>query len=122
MQFLGTLQQTEPHAKLPVQRVCIVPDNFEATAFHGILRSKRTDDHMPSAPNRTYNLANVSRTVARRGKEMKDSTVVPHIVNGGLKFYLTDICYKPMHSIGNRAQSFAICVNGCLAIYRERFP
>src|SRR5713226_856443 len=90
------------HAKLPVQRLGIITDNIKPTAFHRAFWSECTDDHMSSVPNRTGDLADVSDTVACRGKKMKDSAVVPHIVNGGLQFDPTDVRDKPMHTFRSR--------------------
>lgn len=57
---LSTLQQLEMHSKFPVQGLGAVTDDIKATAFHGTLWSERADDHVPSVPNGTSDLADIS--------------------------------------------------------------
>ena len=60
--------------------------------------SKCTDDHMGSVTDCTGDLADLSNTVACRGKKMKDGAVVPHIVNRGLQVDPTDVRDEPIPS------------------------
>lgn len=46
VQFHGTSQQVEVHAKFHVQRLGIITDHIETTAFGGPLRSKSANDDM----------------------------------------------------------------------------
>src|SRR5215470_15397810 len=80
VQFLDAIQQPKAHAKLCVQRFCVVANNLEPTAFGWSLRSKRANEHISTLLHRVCHLANVGSTLVHRGKEMKHRAVMPHIV------------------------------------------
>jgi hypothetical protein len=84
VQLFRALQQLEMHSKCPVQGLGIVADNIKATAFHGTFWPERTYDHVSSVPNGASDLTDVGGTITPRRQEMKDSAVMPHIVDGGL--------------------------------------
>jgi len=59
-------------------------------------------------------LTDIRVTVARRGKEMKDSSVVPYIVSRGIQVHFSDVCDEPMYAVGGFAQSFPVRIDGRL--------
>lgn len=63
VQFLDAIQQPKAYAKLCVQGLCIVANNFKPTAFGWPLRSKRANEHIPTRLYRGCYLANVGGTL-----------------------------------------------------------
>ena len=83
------------HAKLLMQRLRIVANDLQTAALGWSFWPKSADDYISSRLHCACHLADVGETVARRGKEMKDSTVVPHIVSRGLQVESGDVSNKP---------------------------
>ena len=114
MELFRAAQESEMDPKLIMERFRIVADNIQATTLCGSFRSECTDDHVATLFDSLRNLADISDTVIGYGKEMEDCSVVPYIVNRGLKVDSRDISNNPLHSIRERRQAFAICVDSGL--------
>jgi hypothetical protein len=112
--FLAAIQQSKMQPKLLVQRLRIVANNLQTAALAWPFRSEGTDDHISSGLHCAGNLADVGDTVARRGKEMKDSAVVPHIVSREIQFDLSDVGDEPMDTLRGSSQSFPVRIDGGL--------
>src|SRR5712671_6158953 len=96
VQFFGALHQTEAHAKLVVQRFCVIPNNVEPTAFSRTLWAECADDYMTTRLHSVADLSNIHSTVLARRKKMKHRTVVPYVVSSGLELRFRDIGDEPM--------------------------
>ena len=97
MELFRAAQESEMDPKLIVERFRIIADNIQATTLCGSFRSERTDDHMATLFDSPRNLANISDTVIRCGKEMEDCSVVPYIVGRWLKVDSRDVSNNPLH-------------------------
>ena len=87
------------HAKLSVQCLGIIADNIETAAFRRTLWPEGADDHMASGLHGVGDLADICDTIARRGKKMKDSAVVPDIVSRGIQIDFRDVGDQPMDTL-----------------------
>jgi len=87
------------HPKLLVQRRRIVANNLKTAALGWPFWSESTDDHISARLHCAGNFADVGETVAWRGKEMKDSAVVPHVLSRELQFNLSDVGDEPMDKL-----------------------
>ena len=99
VQFFGTPQQTEVHAKFLVQRLRVIPDNIETAALRGSLRSESTNDDMATMSNGPGDLANISNSVSHRSKKMKDGAIVPHVISRCLQPDSRDVRDKPVDTL-----------------------
>jgi len=68
-----------------MQRLRVIADNLQAAALGWPLWAEGTNNHNTAGPHCAADLADVCESVTRRGEEMKDSTVVPHIVSRRLQ-------------------------------------
>ena len=67
MQFLGLVEQVEMHAKLFVQGIRVVANNFKTAALGWAFRPEGADYHVPSRLDRVCHLANISCSFIYRG-------------------------------------------------------
>src|SRR5580692_8869123 len=86
MQFLDATQHQKTHAKLRMERLCVVAHDVEPAAFRRALRSKCANEYIPTRLHRARDLTNVSAALIHCGKEVKYSAVMPHIVCITLQF------------------------------------
>jgi hypothetical protein len=102
------------YAKLPVQRLSVVADDIETAASYWTLWSEGADDDMASRLHRAGDLAGIGETVASGNQEVKDSTVVPHIVSRGLQVDFGDVGDKPVDTHRGFPYSGSVRINGGL--------
>lgn len=69
---------------------------------------------MTSGPYRVGDLTDISGTLARRRKEMKDSAVVPHAVSGVVQLDFRDVGNEPMDTLRGVPQTSSVCIDGAL--------
>ena len=63
-----------------MQRLSVVADHIETTAFSGAFRSESADDYMTSALHCSSDLLDVCAAIARVDKKVEDSAIMPDIV------------------------------------------
>ena len=68
-----------------------IANDLKTAALGWSFGPKSADNHISSRLYGASHLADVGETVARRGKEMKDSTVVPHVVSRGFRVDFRDV-------------------------------
>jgi hypothetical protein len=84
------------YTELPMQRLGVVTDDIQTTASRGTFWSEGTDDYMSSALHRLGYLTYIGDTVARRGKKVKNSAVVPHVIGRGHQIDFRDVGDEPV--------------------------
>src|ERR1700757_396736 len=107
-------------AKLLVQRLRIVANDLQTATLGWSFRSESADDHISSSLHCAGHLADVCEAVARCGKEMKDSAVMPRVVSRECQVDLSDVSDDPMDTLGVFPQSFPIRVDGGLRNVEDR--
>lgn len=120
VQFDRTAQQPELYAKFPLQRLGVIADNFQTTAFCGAFGSKGGNDHMASLLHGAGGLADVSGTVTWGSEKMKDGAVMPHIVSRGFQRDLRNVPNEPTDALRGSTQSFPVRVDGSLRNIQNR--
>jgi hypothetical protein len=114
VQFLGTPQQAETHAKLAVQGLGVIANNVQTTALRGSFRPEGADNYMTSGLDRVGYLAHICNALFRRCQKVEHCTVVPHIVGARLQLRLRDVSDEPMDMFRGRPQPLLVRIDGSL--------
>jgi len=94
---LGTvLDQTKGGPEFTVKRLCVVANNFQATALGWPLQTKRCHDDVPTRFNRMSKLVHISGTLAGVNEKVENGAVMPYIELMPVKAKCQDIAADPV--------------------------
>jgi len=88
-----------------MQALSAVAHHRQATAFFWAVLGKRRDDDMPARLDGTQDCLQVGLSLPLRGEEVKDRSVMPHVIGMPRKLDTRDVAHQPRHSGRTLAQS-----------------
>jgi hypothetical protein len=87
-----------------VQGFGVIADDIEAAAFGWALRPERAHDDMAARLNGTRGLPNICGALFQRGKEMKNSPVVPYVIRRLVQSNLRNVRGQPVNLMCDLSQ------------------